>query len=203
MLIGCYPTWAFSLLYLLHLFFLFSSWPCKTFSWPCKTLFFVLHFCFFNCHLLYIETLWYRFLTISFPIFIQLIFSFLIYPSWAVWIRLRNIFLQNHPIKDKSTTSERSCKRSKEPYLPCEVHIFLHVNSWRKNHVWAKSCQEWRVLESHVKMPCLSFSVKIKIPYLSYTLDVKAIDFDCCWRMCVQKHAVADISFVVLYVFVS
>ena len=51
---------------------------------------------------------------------------------WAVWIRLNNISLQNHPIKYKSKTSRSKFMQAMEPYLPCGVYVFLHVNYWRK-----------------------------------------------------------------------
>lgn len=62
-----------------------SSWPCKTFSWPCKTPLRIccLYFLVFNWF--YIEIHRYRIQSTSFLVFAQPFFSFLVYPSWAVW----------------------------------------------------------------------------------------------------------------------
>jgi len=82
-----------SIIFLHHLvsttllcFFLNSSWPCKTFSWPCKTSHPICFLCFCFCGRPYIRIHWYRVSSPSFPVATQLIFSFLVYPSWAVTI---------------------------------------------------------------------------------------------------------------------
>lgn len=87
---GCYPSWAFSFFFFFSFRFVFRrilfflSWPCKTFSWPCKMSRRVCCLC-----LLFWSKLCVRIISCrAWPAFLlvaaQLIFSFLVYPSWAV-----------------------------------------------------------------------------------------------------------------------
>lgn len=111
---GCYPTWAFFSPYLLsslhspllhppplpppHKFSLLPpalfvcfwftrgfSWPCKTFSWPCKTQCCLLCLCDSCLCKPYTRIYWGRVLLVLFFVPAQLMFSFLVYPSWAIW----------------------------------------------------------------------------------------------------------------------
>lgn len=90
LLIGCYPIWAFFVVeffficFLLFFFLSVSSWPCKTFSWPCKTPF-VTGSCWYSFLFGYhFNLVWWWTYPPSFYVCAQLIFSFLVYPSWAV-----------------------------------------------------------------------------------------------------------------------
>jgi len=164
----CYPTWAFSIISSFF-FFVFFSWPCKTFSWPCKTPFFVLCFYFLYYHQFYIKMSWCRVLTIFSPFPSNSSSPSLSIPPelWAVWIRLNNISLQNHPIKCKSKTSRSSCKRWS---LTCHVGFtfsYMWTTGGRNQQVWAKCSlrSSVRALKSTwiaCKSLCLSFSVKNK-----------------------------------------
>ena len=63
-----------------------SSWPCKTFSWPCKTPPRVCYLCVISDRRFYVRVHGHRVSSPCLPIPGQLIFSFLVYPSWAFFI---------------------------------------------------------------------------------------------------------------------
>lgn len=132
MITGCYPPWAFyptsffiqSIFIFFSLFILFifpSSWPCKTFSWPCKTPLCVCYLYFLIFQGFYIEIHRYRIQSPPIPVSVQLIFSFLVYPSWAVW---------NYPVIVSYISPKKVCYSSLESLLAFMQAMETSIATW-------------------------------------------------------------------------